>query len=138
MMDSFGLQFHHLGLACRQKGRAEDFLGGLGYSVGKWVYDPLQDVQLCWCRSVNMPSVEIVVPVSMPGPLDNILKNVDAMTYHICYETTDLEASLDSIKAGGHRVICVSNSKPAVLFEGRNVSFYRIRGVGLIELLERG
>lgn len=136
MVDYFGLRFHHLGLACRKEGRAECFLAGLGYEIGDWIHDPLQGVRLCLCRSQNMPSVEIVVPAGSSGPLENILKNVDAITYHSCYETQDLDASLQAMKADGHRVICVSSPKPAVLFHGRKVSFYRIRGFGLIELLE--
>jgi methylmalonyl-CoA/ethylmalonyl-CoA epimerase len=136
MMQSFGLRFHHLGLACRQKDRAERFLVGLGYSIGEWTHDPLQDVLLCMCLSQHMPDVEIVVPTNISGPLDNMLKNVDALTYHCCFETSHLDASLNAIKLGGHRIVCISDPKPAALFDGRRVSFYMVGGFGLVELLE--
>jgi methylmalonyl-CoA/ethylmalonyl-CoA epimerase len=135
-MQSFGLKFHHLGLASRHEDRAVRFLEGLGYSIGERVFDPLQNVYLCLCRADAMPDVEIVTPTNSPGPLDNILKTADAMIYHSCYETRNLDESLRAMRESGHRVICVSSPKSAVLFNGRHVSFYAIRGFGLIELLE--
>jgi len=37
----------------------------------------------------------------------------------------------------GLRVLCISDPKPSVLFGGRNVSFYQIDGVGMVEMLEQ-
>ena len=80
--------------------------------------------------------MEVVHPASSPGPLDAILSGGGESFYHFCYETPDLAGTLASFKSSGHRVVCVSSRKPAVLFGGRFVSFYRVKGFGLVELLE--
>ncbi len=135
-LSQFGLRFHHLGLASRREDKSLKFLEGLGYNIGNRIYDPLQNVHLRLCKADSMPDVEIVVPSNSAGPLDRILNTAEANFYHICYETINLNDSLQAIKNHGVRVICVSKPKPAVLFDGRDVSFYTIRGLGLIELLE--
>lgn len=135
-INEFGLRFHHLGLASRCEDKSVKFLEGLGYNIGDRIHDPLQSVYLRLCENEFMPDVEIVAPTDNPGPLDNILSGAESNFYHVCYETTNLIASLEAIKGSGIRVICVSEAKPAVLFDGRYVSFYTIRGLGLVELLE--
>lgn len=132
----FGLRFHHLGLASRREEEALKFLEGLGYSIGKRIHDPLQNVHLRFCQASSVPDVELVTPTDSSGPLDSILKTTDANFYHTCYETINLDISLQAIRSSGNRVICVSEPKPAVLFDGRPVSFYLIKGFGIIELLE--
>lgn len=136
-MNSFGLTFHHLGLAVRDPAMAKTFALGLGYTVSDAVLDPLQNVHLRMCEAPGMPSIEIISPTGTPGPLDPILKDVPAMLYHTCYESSDIAASLDAIRAVGLRAIPVSQGRPAVLFGGAPVSFYNVMGVGLIEIIER-
>jgi hypothetical protein len=54
----------------------------------------------------------------------------------MCYRTRDLAASIAAMKAAGHRVVQAVAPKPAVLFGGCPVSFYFVKGFGLIEILE--
>lgn len=112
------------------------FLRGLGYAAGAAILDPEQNVNLVLCTHAQMPSMEVVSPTDTPGPLDAILDAGGESFYHVCYETAELSTSLAAFKSAGHRVVCVVPRKPAVLFGGRHVSFYRVRGFGLIELLE--
>jgi methylmalonyl-CoA/ethylmalonyl-CoA epimerase len=135
-MNDFGLRFHHLGLASKQYIRTLRFLEDLGYVSGEMIYDELQNVNLWLCDHSAMPTVEVVTPTDSPGPLDSILTE-ETSFYHVCYETSNLNNSLELIKAKGHRIFCISHRKPAILFKGRNVSFYQIRGFGLVEMLEQ-
>ena len=135
-MLAFLLHFHHFGLASRRPEQSLRFLRGLGHDVAKQVYDPLQNVNLWLCTHCSMPTVELVGPAEGQGPLDAILATSNENIYHLCYETENLEVSLVALKAGGFRVICVSAPKPAVLFGNRRVSFYMVKGFGIIELLE--
>lgn len=135
-MDHFGLRFHHIGLATASPDVSLKFLHGLGYVHGASILDPEQNVRLVLCTHAQMPSMELVSPTDTPGPLAGILESGSEVFYHVCYETDDIMKSLASFKAAGHRVVCVAPRKPAVLFGGRHVSFYRVRGFGLIELLE--
>ena len=137
-VNKFGLSFHHLGLAVAKLDPALVFLQGLGYTAGKVVFDPLQDVNLQMCEHPAMPLVEVICPGEGDGPLNALLtRSREGLVYHVCYRTADLTASLGAIEAQpGLRVLCVSPPTPAVLFKGEPVSFYVIKGVGMIEIIE--
>lgn len=133
----YDLSFHHYGLAVKDAATAQRFLSGIGYQVGAAIYDPLQRVNLYWCTAVDLPAVEIVCQADVPGPLDHILAEQDALVYHLCFESPNIDDSISLIRNDGHRAVCVSPPKPAVLFGGKRVGFYLIKGFGLIELLEQ-
>lgn len=135
-MNRYGLVFHHFGLAVRKKEKAIRFVRGLGYEVENEVYDPLQEINLTICQSESMPDIEIITRSDKPGPLEHILKDRDEMIYHMCYETLDVESSLRAIKDDGNRIMCISSAKPAVVFGQRLVSFYKVVGFGIIEILQ--
>ena len=133
---AFGLTFDHLGLATRSPEKAIAFLEGLGHQPGVLTYDPLQRVNLIYCSSTAMPAVEVIVPVDDSGPLTAILADRDEAMYHTCYRSSDVDASVAAIKKAGHRIVQLTTAQPAVLFGGKRVSFYLVRGFGLIEILE--
>jgi len=135
--NSFGLAFHHMGLALKKEDAALIFLKGLGYDEGTQVYDPEQCVNLRLCTAPDKPSVELVTKGAEESPLDNILKKYSELIYHTCYETKDIAASLNAMEKKGLRVLPVAARKPAILFGGRHVSFYTVMGFGLIEILEQ-
>jgi catechol 2,3-dioxygenase-like lactoylglutathione lyase family enzyme len=136
MHNRYGLTFHHLGLAAKAPARTIGFLEGLGYRPGDRVRDELQNVDLVMCAAPSMPSVEVISATETEGPLESVLKpGVTEAIYHVCYESDDLDATLEAMRRDS-RVICVSPRKPAVLFGGRHVSFYRVAGFGLLEILE--
>lgn len=132
------LTFHHFGLALKRERSALNFLRSLGYSAGKLIYDPEQNVNLRLCKHKLMPAVEIVLPgEDGESPLTPILKQHSEIIYHTCYETENLSKTLSFFEENNVRCMCVSKPKPAILFGGRYVSFYQIIGFGLIELLEK-
>jgi len=133
-MNKYGLTFHHLGLATFNSNKTIEFVSGLGYSIGETIYDQNQKIDLTLCTSQKMPDIEIVAKKDNNGPLEAILKKDVEHIYHTCYETTNLEQSLDAIKTN-NRVILVTKPTIAQLFLPKYVSFYLINGFGLIELL---
>ena len=135
-MEKYGLQFHHIGLALKNPDQAAHFLKGLGYTIGEIIHDHLQGVNLIMCSCETMPAIEIIFPDGNSGPLDNLLASRDQMIYHICYTSLNLEKSLKKLKDDKNRVICVSPAKPAILFDNKLVSFFMIKGFGLIEIIE--
>lgn len=130
------LNFHHFGLATKAPDRAQVFLHALGYTSGEQVRDELQNVDLIMCTHPTEPDVEIISATDTSGPLDEILGDQAQSIYHLCYETENIENALAALKENGIRCQCVSPPTPAILFGGRNVAFYFVRGFGLIELLE--
>jgi len=135
-MNQLGLSFHHLGLAVTHVDRAVNFLAGLGYYIGESVRDDLQNVNLIFCTHKSMPAVEIIWPTETDGPVSGILKFSNELIYHSCYESPDLESTLAAIRKEHNSIACLSPPAPAPLFSGRKVSFYHVRGFGLIEILE--
>lgn len=133
---NYGLQFHHFGLAVREVPGTLKVLQGMGYTCGEQIHDPLQQVMLVWCEHPQMPAIELVSPSGEAGPLDNILSNDSEVIYHLCYSSSDIIASVAAIKDEGIRVLPVAAPKPAVLFDGKQVGFYQIKGFGLIEIVE--
>jgi len=137
--NAYGLKFHHLGLAVREPTAAVRFLTALGYVAEEEIEDPLQNVKLIMCRHAAMPDVEIIYSAGGASPTDRFLKSQnEGLIYHVCYETDDLSATLSEVeRQDDFRMVCVSPPKPAVLFGGRNVSFYVVVGVGLIEVIDQ-
>jgi catechol 2,3-dioxygenase-like lactoylglutathione lyase family enzyme len=135
LLDGFGLAFHHLGLAVRAPRRAQAFLHALGYRSGDPILDPEQNVNLVWSEHPRMPAVELVYPTDTPGPVTELLARQGESIYHTCFETSDVAAAVAAMNGAGHRVVCVRDERPAILFGGRPVSFHFIAGFGLIELL---
>jgi len=132
----FGLSFHHFGLAVATPEPAQIFLNGLGYKLGAFIHDPLQNVHLALCHHPLMPAVEIIHPAEGPGPLDKLMTQArEGLIYHLCYTAQDTDAAIDAMEDAGLRPFCVSPPKPAILFAGQLVSFYMITGVGLVEFI---
>jgi len=130
------VKFHHYGLAVKRFKEAIQFHNTLGYSCGEIVIDNLQYVELVLCSSPHYPSVELVMPFGDNSPINSFLKKNNEIIYHICYEINIADISIDQFFSG-NRYICVSEPKPAILFNNRLVSFYYINNVGLIEILEK-
>lgn len=137
-MNTFGLTFHHFGLAVQDPKQAFSFLQALGYEEGVSMFDPLQGVNLAMCSHAEMPDVEVIWPGPKPSPIDGILKRKDSMIYHLCYTTDNPSVSLTKMEEAGLAVLPTTEPRAAILFGGREVSFYFIAGFGLIELIHPG
>jgi methylmalonyl-CoA/ethylmalonyl-CoA epimerase len=132
------LRFHHLGLAVRQDKETLLMLEALGYKPGERILDKLQNCYVRLCTCPDKPAVEIVQPGDEgKSPVDAMISKYNELVYHSCYETPDLSETLKSIETAGLRCMTLVERRPAILFGGRHVSFYRIPGFGIVELLER-
>jgi hypothetical protein len=135
IMNTFGITFHHFGLAVQSPEQAFSFLDALGYKHGESMFDPLQGVNLAMSYHAEMPDVEVIWPGDKPSPIDGILKRQDSMIYHLCYTSDNPALSLTKMQQAGFDVLPVSNPQAAILFGGRKVSFHMVLGFGLIELI---
>lgn len=129
------ISFHHIGLAVKEFSAAKAYYESLGYECAAPVIDPIQNVELMYCSSIDQPDVELVRPLDTDSPVTNILESNNASIYHTCYEVTDFENDLKQLFASG-RAICTSPPKKAILFNNRKVSFYYLKDVGVIEVLQ--
>jgi hypothetical protein len=134
-MNSYGLEFHHFGLAVKSPDAAFRYLSDLGYRAGSTCYDPLQKVNLAMRHHDRMPDVEVIWPGQEPSPIDRMLKKSDSMIYHLCYTSANVDESLAALERAGLEVLPLGIAQPALLFGGIEVSFYNITGVGIIEII---
>ena len=85
--------------------------------------------------SVGNTDIELVKPTSDESGVARYLKKRGPGIHHICFEVDDIEASLESLKASGVRLI---NSEPVIGTNGTRIAFVHpesAHGV-LVELYE--
>ena len=136
-MNKYKLNFNHLGLAVKDKSDAILFLKNLGYNIQDEIFESEQNVNIIMCTSEKMPNVEIIYGADndKKSPLKSILKEKQELIYHMCYETGNIKESLDLIEKDNIRVICISQPKKSIIFKEKFISFYYIKGFGLIEII---
>ena len=77
--------------------------------------------------------IELVAPLGHKSPVDSVLAKGRA-AYHVCYETSNLDASLAEFRAKGCAVL--EQPTPALAFEGRKIAWLYMPNRQLIELVE--
>ena len=127
------IKFHHFGLALKDFKNALKFYKNLNYNCTDPVIDPLQKVELILCTSSVYPAVELIKAINNQSPIQNYLKKNNEIIYHVCYKVSGID--IDEFFKNSS-TICVSKPKPAILFNNKLVSFYYIKDVGLIEILQ--
>ena len=130
------VKFHHYGLAVNRFDEALIFHRNLGYKCSRPVIDKEQDVELILCVSKKYPTVELVKPINNNSPIITYLRKNNEIIYHVCYEVNNPK-DIIQILMKKNRAICVREPRPAIIFDNRLVSFYYIKNVGLIEILEK-
>ncbi len=130
-----GVKFHHFGIACREIDKTAEAYAQLGYSKGDTVFDPLQNINICFLTHSEMPLVELLSPVDENSPVVQILEKNGVTPYHTCYTVEDLDSAIKSFKR--LRYVVVSKPKQAFAIDGRRVAFLYNADMGLIELVEK-
>lgn len=132
MLDSF--KFHHIGVAVRELDATATVYEQGGYKRSSSMFDPIQNVNICWLTKDGAPTVELLAPVDEKSPVNKTLEKVGVSPYHCCYEVDNLEDACAELRK--QRYIMVSKPAEAVAFCGSRVCFLFNKNVGLIELVE--
>lgn len=127
--------FHHFGIACRDIQKTGECYKEFGYEMGQTIFDPLQNINICFLNHPSMPLVELLSPVDENSPVVQILNKVGTTPYHTCYEVKDLDESIKSFRK--QRYVTVAKPKEACAIGNRRVAFLYNPDMGLIELLEK-
>jgi methylmalonyl-CoA/ethylmalonyl-CoA epimerase len=126
------LQFHHIGLACRDMAKDRRDHELLGYRAEGDVFeDPLQRIRGVFMTLGSM-RVELLEPLDEASPLVAYLKRGIKM-YHQCFMCADIAQAIQTLEAHGARL--VSPPQPAVAFENRPIAFLLLPSQMLIELI---
>lgn len=132
MLDSF--KFHHIGVAVRDLDATASVYEQGGYKRSASVFDPIQNVNICWLTRDGSPTIELLSPVDEKSPVNKTLEKVGVSPYHCCYVVDKLEEAVAELRK--QKYIVVSKPATAIAFCGSRVCFLFNKNVGLIELVE--
>ncbi len=128
------MKFHHIGVAVKDIDATAPMYEQGGYHRSVSIFDPIQNVTICWLTKEGMPTVELLAPVDEKSPVNKTLEKVGVSPYHCCYVVDNLEDACAELRK--QRYIMVSKPAEAVAFCGSRVCFLFNKNVGLIELVE--
>ena len=92
------LTFHHIGIACRDILKSQQFYISMGYRATDIVDDPLQHVRVCFLDKEGAPRLELLEPLDDQSPVARTLATVGVTPYHFCYEVEDIEAAMAALR----------------------------------------
>lgn len=128
------LKFHHIGFATKDIDATASVYEEGGYLRSRTIFDPIQNVNICWLTKNGTPTVELLAPVDEKSPVNKTLEKVGVSPYHCCYVVDNLEDACSDLRK--QKYIMVSKPAEAVAFCGSRVCFLFNKNVGLIELVE--
>lgn len=132
MLDSF--KFHHIGVAVKDLDPTATVYEHGGYKRSASIFDPIQNVNICWLSKEGMPTIELLAPVDEKSPVNKTLEKNGVTPYHTCYVVDNIEEAVAQLRK--QKYVMVSKPAEAVAFCGSRVCFLFNKNVGLIELVE--
>lgn len=131
---NLGLEFHHIGVACRDLDAEERAFALLGYRRERPdFFDPIQGVHGRFIVGGG-PRLELLRNDTEPGVLTPWIKK-GVRFYHLAYEIDDLELGAAALVETGAKALM--KPVPAVAFDGRPICFYMLPNLSLVELIGR-
>src|SRR5690242_21751447 len=90
---------HHYGFATSNIEKSEKTFALLNYKrLGEIVFDPVQKVKILFLQNDKDPLLELIEPVDSEAPVYKILSKNGSTLYHSCYETDDIQESIEILK----------------------------------------
>lgn len=137
-VDDLGFKLRHIGVAVPALEPATEVLSALfGYQVVAGPFDdPLQKVRVNFLRTsdADAAEIELIAPLTKDSPITTMLSKSGGGSYHLCFETSDIEAALVHAKSLGCMIVAAP--APAVAFEGRRIAWIYTGSRQLFELVE--
>lgn len=128
------MKFHHIGVAVNDIEATASVYEQGGYHRSARIFDPVQNVNICWLTREGYPTVELLAPVDETSPVCKTLEKNGVTPYHTCYIVPSIDDA--AIKLRKQRYVMVSKPAEAVAFKGSRVAFFFNKNIGLIELVE--
>lgn len=127
-------KFHHIGVAVNDIEATASVYEQGGYQHSATIFDPIQNVKICWLTREGYPTVELLAPVDETSPVCKTLEKNGVIPYHTCWVVPNLEDAIVELRK--QRYVLSSRPTQAVAFCGSRVCFLFNKAVGLIELVE--
>jgi methylmalonyl-CoA/ethylmalonyl-CoA epimerase len=137
-MTDLGFRLMHVGVAVPSLDVSTKSLCDLfGYRVVSGPFDdPIQKVTVNFLAQgpADVAEIELITPLTDDSVVHSMLKKGSGGAYHLCFETTDIDAALQHAQDNG--CIIVSKPVPAVAFENRRIAWFYTPARQLFELVE--
>jgi methylmalonyl-CoA/ethylmalonyl-CoA epimerase len=128
------MKFHHIGVAVKSIDKTASIYVEAGYKQSQTIFDPIQDVNICWLTKAGMPTIELLEPVDVNSPVNKTLEKNGVAPYHTCYVVEDIEQSIAALKQRKYIIMVSPVKAPAIT--NCKIAFLFNRNVGVIELVE--
>ena len=128
------MKFHHNGVAVYDIDATSPLYEQGGYKRSATIFDPIQNVRICFLTKEDAPTIELLAPVDEKSPVNKTLEKNGVTLYHTCYVVDSIEDTVAALRK--QRYVMVSKPAKAVAFLGSKVCFLFNKNVGLIELVE--
>jgi methylmalonyl-CoA/ethylmalonyl-CoA epimerase len=129
------MKLHHVGVVVKElasSGEAYARLLGL-VAASEVFHDRIQKVRVQFWRGREGSFVELIEPVGPDSPVWRESQKGGGLN-HLCYETSNIEQSIDdSVRQGAMIVRAIAS---ATAFGGRRIAFLYFLELGLIEFVE--
>lgn len=124
------MKLHHIGIAAENMSDMIAYVNDLFpvKHISDVVFDEKQNGSLCMITLEDDSRIELIAGPVVAGRLKK-----RQFLYHTCYETDDLNKTMDDFIAKG--AVIISEPKEAVLFDMKRVAFLMTE-LGIVELLE--
>ena len=133
MLSNF--HFHHIGYAVTSIEKTMYYYIDGGYSCSSVIFDPIQNVNICFLTKEGEPMIELLEPVDENSPINKNLEKNGVCPYHCCYSVENIEDAIARLRK--MRFMVVSYPAEAVALNNHRVAFLYNKDIGLIELLEQ-
>lgn len=128
------MKFHHIGMAVKSIDATAALYKSAGYRMSEIVFDPIQNVDICWLTKEGAPIVELLAPVDETSPVCKTLEKNGVTPYHCCYVVDNIDEAVKELRK--ERYVLTNKPVPAVAFRGGSVCFLYNKNMGLVELVE--
>ncbi len=127
------LKFHHIAIATDNSETTSSIFNKIGFIQNGSFIDKMQDVKIQFVNNEDL-RIELVEPNSENSPVKNILKKIGVSPYHLCFSSDSFEQDITFLKDLGF--INLTDEKPAIAFNYKNIIFLYHKNFGLIELID--
>ena len=131
------MEFDHVGIAVEN---IENYFNSmlhpiLGISnLSEIIVDPIQNCKIAFATTSNGVRLELIEPLTIESPVNQILQKKKGGLYHMCFISTNFDE--DVKKCLSNKFIALSKPVPAIAFNNRRVIFLSSPTFEIIELVE--
>lgn len=128
------MKVHHIGYAVSNIQNGIEMFLKIGYIIESGpVKDTKRNVEIAFMQNNNY-RVELIAPLNNASPIKNYLNKVGNTPYHICYETENIETTINELKKQKYKVIEMPSE--AIALKNKRIAFLYHPRYGLLELFE--